>query len=1225
MFAKQSLPGTERLLSTQMLAALGLTLAYPGMMLVLFLYASKVVYEPIFLLPVMNTLFAGALPILAALFALRAYLRVGPNSLLLMASGLISFGCAAILAGWLIGGAQGPNVNVTIYNIGALSGAVLHALGVLSSLRNTLAEINRRRKISRLIWFCSGIFIFLAAVTWAVLQGITPVFFVQGSGPTLLRQVVLGSSAILYFLSALFLIVLFRREQKPFYYWYALSLIMLSLGLVAALIQASVGSPMGWLNRAGHYVAGIYAMVAILATSHYAKKIGLPFQVEMSELFRQAQISYEVLVETVIEAIITTDEDFNIIQWNSAAEKKFGYSQNEAFGVSLLELLISPCSAGIFRDKAKQIVKTWLDQSSVGSPIQITGRSKNADNLPLEVSLSAMRVKGRLLFVSVVRDNSKRKEEEDALRQQSAEALKARERLYRSVLSSMSEGIVSHARDGAIEWANPSAERILGLSAAQMRGLTPIDPNWQAIHEDGSPFPGATHPASVVLRTGVPQSNIIMGIRHRNGALRWISINAMPVFGDDDLVFSSVVASFLDVTEHKSIAAELNHHHQHLEQLVLSRTEELAQAKTGAEAANIAKSAFLATMSHELRTPLNAVIGLAGLLADAPTGRRQRDYADKIQSSAVSLGTLIDDILDFSKIDAGQLQLELAEFSLNTLLSSVAAITGVGLGSKPIEVLFDVAADVPDALIGDATRLQQILLNLTGNAVKFTETGTIVLNVGSLAQDAAQVSLQFSVRDSGIGIAGEQLNAIFERFTQAEASTRRLYGGSGLGLAICDRLIKLMGGRISVSSTLGQGSEFRFSVSLALSDAAQVMPESQLGVLSVLIIDDHDLARQLFARTCTDLGWQVCALDSAVAGLKELERSAAAEQDYDLMLVDWHMPGMDGIAMLRRAYANPAIRLPLVLLMAPILELEQAVAASDDLHLDGLAAKPMTSVDLLSAVTRAYAGECTGMLSLRAKTDRRLAHMRLLVAEDNELNQEVIEQILSRAGAELVLVGNGLAAVQALQAPAAHFDAVLMDIQMPVMDGYAATKIIREELGMRDLPIIAVTAFARPEDRERSRLAGMVGHIVKPIDVEDLLDLVASKRAPAPAAPNQTAHRVAQHSAALLPGLDVATALQHFGGDQKKYRELLVKFMLKHGGDVREARRLFELDDIKAARALLHDLHGVASILRATDLARVAMAAEGALLDGAPSAILSRLFDEMLELMLTLEASVAQL
>ena len=680
--------------------------------------------------------------------------------------------------------------------------------------------------------------------------------------------------------------------------------------------------------------------------------------------------------------------------------------------------------------------------------------------------------------------------------------------------------------------------------------------------------------------------------------------------------------------------SQLERYQLQLEELVVQRTlqietlnHELLARVRDAESANRAKSIFLSTMSHELRTPLNAVVGLTGLLADAPLGRRQRDYADKIQLSAQALRALIDDILDFSKIEAGELRLEQAPFSLNAILRTTAAVVGVGLRDKAIEALFQVESDVPDALVGDALRLQQILLNLTSNAVKFTETGVIVISVSCLSRDAEQLTLQFAIRDTGIGIASEKQGFIFDGFSQADSSTSRLYGGTGLGLAISARLAKLMGGQIGLDSAVGWGSEFRLSVPLVqgLGEPVLVSPDMP-AALSILIVDDHPWAREVLSQICLSHGWQVNAVDSAQAGLAELRRSAREEADYDLMLLDWRMPGTDGLEMLRQAYAAPDIGLPLVVLMVPIFEMEQAAAASDELYLDGMVAKPITAASLLEAVSRAYSGEFKTVLPPMGNADRRLSGMRLLVAEDNPLNQEVIEQILSRAGAQVVLAANGLAAVEALRVPGAHFDAVLMDIQMPVMDGYTATRFIREQLGRVDLPIIAVTAFARPEDREKSRLAGMVGHIVKPLDVEDLLDLVAKERQGS----EQTLVRRTGVPSCIKPAavelveLDVAAALQAFGGDLHKYKELLGKFMAHHGRDADEALRQFNAGNKQEAIDLLHGLSGIAGILHAPALARRASDAEVALQSGQ----VSRLPDLLLQVqesMQTLCACIAQL
>jgi PAS domain S-box-containing protein len=643
---------------------------------------------------------------------------------------------------------------------------------------------------------------------------------------------------------------------------------------------------------------------------------------------------------------------------------------------------------------------------------------------------------------------------------------------------------------------------------------------------------------------------------------------------------------------------ELDRYQLRLEDLVATRTAELSEAKNIADAANLAKGSFLATMSHELRTPLNAIIGLSGLMVDSKLSPRQRDYANKIQHSGNTLCALIDDILDFSKIETGEAHLVLAPLSLKALVRSIHEIAFISLGSKPIEGLFDIAQDVPDSLVGDALRLQQILLNLCSNAIKFTHAGEIVFSVACALSSETEVTLQFSVRDTGIGIPLDMQASIFDEFTQADSSISRIFGGTGLGLAISARLVQLMGGQLSVDSEPGVGSTFSFAVKLIRGQSPQVPCENNLPEgLRVLIVDDHPLARDIHARNCLALGWLPTVRASGAEGLEELLRSSADDSPFDLLLLDWHMPGMDGLDMLQRAHNLSELVLPLVILMTPAFDLENAALATAEMGLDGFVAKPLVVDALKDAVNLAYAGEFTEILPMLGKPDRLLSGMRLLVAEDNLLNQEVIEQVLTQAGATVTLASNGLAAVALLRGKNQHFDAVLMDVQMPVMDGYTATRLIREELGLRDLPIIAVTAHARPDDREKTRQAGMAGHLVKPLNVKDLLAVVVQVcgKTKDTFPMDDVLPAMTVLSSSHTNGIDLAAAVAFFGGRETACLDMLKQFWDQHGADAAKLRLLLGEQQVKEAIAVLHSLCGIAGFLQAKGLAHCCAAAEEAL------------------------------
>ncbi|MFZ4437486.1 MAG: PAS domain S-box protein [Syntrophales bacterium] len=414
MDGKQYLRSDEHPRDLWRLLAAILVFLYIGAMFIMSRSDLHAVFEPPLLLPIMNTLFAGLIPIAVSIIAARTYLSSGLNSLLFMGCGMMTFGFGAVLAGWLISGQQGPNVNVTIYNSAALLGSVFHALGAVLTLKKETPETMPERRNFKLIKAYSGMFLLVFLFTLATLQGITPPFFIQGVGPTLLRQSVLGSAVILFLLSALVMMRIFTQRKLDFHYWYSLSLLMIALGLFAFFLQRSVGSPIGWLGRSGQYIGGVFALIAVLITFKSARIKGVSMQSAVAGLFRDAELSYRALVETITDAIVSFQQDGKIIQWNTAAEKVFGYRQSEAVGSSLFDLVIGETSIEMFRKEVNHL-KAVDDQIKVGKPMEITGKTKDGAIIPMEVSTSAMKARDQWSFVCVFRNITERKNAEAAI------------------------------------------------------------------------------------------------------------------------------------------------------------------------------------------------------------------------------------------------------------------------------------------------------------------------------------------------------------------------------------------------------------------------------------------------------------------------------------------------------------------------------------------------------------------------------------------------------------------------------------------------------------------------------------------------------------------------------------------------------------------------------------------------------------------------------------------
>jgi len=773
---------------------------------------------------------------------------------------------------------------------------------------------------------------------------------------------------------------------------------------------------------------------------------------------------------------------------------------------------------------------------------------------------------GSTVFNGFWQDVTERRELDAALAAARDSADAAQQRL-RTIFDHTRIGLVMIGEDHTFSGANPSLRELLEVEDEQefARDFPAFSPPWQP---DGRPsLETAKQMIDVAFERGYNRFDWMHQTRDGQPRPCEVALTRVRLGGR-----RQIFATMTDLRER------------------VRHEDELRKATEEAKAASKAKSEFLANMSHEIRTPLNAIVGLTHLGLTAKDPERLRDYLGKIDGAARSLLQIVNDILDFSKIEAGKLQLESMPFDLYGVLDNLGDLLNLPAAGKGLELLFAVEPGLPLQLIGDPLRLGQVLLNLAGNAIKFTEAGQIVVRVKVAKKGRDFVRLRFEVADTGIGLTREQIAKLFESFSQADTSTTRRYGGTGLGLAISQRLVDLMDGEIAVESEPGRGSTFSFSARFGLAPASvRRTPPQSLRGMRVLVVDDNPTAVSILQTYLESFGFEVASTGDGHEAIEAIRASGAG--GFQLVLMDWQMPGMNGIEAARRIreLVGPERT---VIIMITAFGREEVERQALTAGFDGFLMKPVNPSVLIDTILNAFgaAAAIPPAQSRAAAEPAVLMGRRVLLVEDNEINQEVARELLLRAGVMVDLAVNGREAVS--RVAEADYDAILMDVQMPVMDGLEATRRIRELDSPRaTVPIIAMTANAMAEDAQRCLAAGMNDHLGKPVDVKLLNAVLIRWIAPSAAPIAAIAQDRASASCAGAADFDFESAILRIAGDRGLWENAARLYLAKPAASARIASHC-KAGDREAARREAHTLKGIAAALGLLALQRAAADAE---------------------------------
>lgn len=861
------------------------------------------------------------------------------------------------------------------------------------------------------------------------------------------------------------------------------------------------------------------------------------FNVQRSNRARlvHEQTKLHAIVESSVDGIIGKNLDGIIISWNTGAEQIFGYSREEAIGQPLKNLVIPE---RLQYEETDILAK--IAHGETISAFETIRHRKDGTEFPVSATVSPiLSSTGTVLGAAkTVRDISKQKAAEAKIHELNANLeqqvvqrtaqLNDLNILFSNVLSAASEvAIIAVEPSGIIKVFNTGAENMLGYTSEEM-----VDKQLPVVFHDADEI--RERSAALSKEYGQEVSGMdVFTLKARLKvfeSLEWTYVRKdgrrLPV----NLVVTVIRGNNDEINGYLGIARDISEQKR--------SDKALRDAKVEADEANAAKSMFLANMSHEIRTPMNAVLGMLQLLLKTTLSQKQHDFASKARMAATSLLTLLNDILDYSKIESGKLEIDPHPFDLEALMEHLAVVMSGNLRDKSVELLFDLDEQIPPYLIGDELRIQQVLINLISNAIKFTAEGEVVVRTRLLTKESKQVHILIEVNDTGIGITPEQQERIFDGFTQAEASITRRYGGTGLGLVISRRLIELMDGELHVDSELGKGSRFFFELTLPIDSSKQWQPQWFEQQPRILVVDDNDVARTMVAESLARLHAQVAVAHSGVEAIEIIEAADQHEQPFDCLILDWLMPHMDGVELAQHIKHQLHLsKKPKAILISAASHGEIPVVDVSS-PFEATLSKPVTPHQLLTSVNDVLNNRRSNnsdLVTPEQAEQMPLAGMDVLLVEDNVFNQEVAHELLTSAGANVTLAQDGLQGVNAVLNPQLHFDVVLMDMQMPTMDGLTATKEIRQHAEFATLPIIAMTANVSDEDKSACLAAGMNAHLGKPLDFNLVLETILTLTGQQPSLSSTQAH----HD----PSDKLQRVLSRFGGNEQLYRKLLQGFM----------------------------------------------------------------------------------